>query len=122
MNFPSKDFDTTNLEGWLKCGRDDLNMIPKMVANGFTVLFDDRDIRAKRITPANAPSNCVAFSKGNFHTWKNYKSIPDNSKFGRAIVGYWITAIVVDNRYRNHMNFYYLPMVIKHEKSLSNDN
>jgi hypothetical protein len=118
MNFECKDFDTTNLEGWLKCGRDDLNRIPMMVANGYTVEFDYNDIRAKRITPENVPHNCVAFSKGNLHTWKGYKNeyVPD-SRF-RLLWGYWITAILVDKHYTNHIHLPYLSMVIKYEKTM----
>jgi len=120
MNYPSKDFTIHNLKGWLKCGREDLKSIPMMIKEGYTVKFDYRDINAKRITPDNVPMWAVSFNKGDFNTWKGYKSVPsktEDSRF-RDLETCWISATLDNGYYVGHVRFPYLSMVVKYEKTL----
>jgi hypothetical protein len=87
------------IEKWLECPRDDLNIIPHMIKNGFDVHMDDRDKRNERTTPDNVPHNCVSFAKGNLHIWKFYENMTNgyNQK--------WQTAFIIDGYFRNHQSF-----------------
>lgn len=80
------------ITNWTECGRDDLNMIPMMIAKGFIPEFSYGDKRAERTIPENPPHDSVSFVKGNLHVWKCYK----NS------VEYWQTAELIDGYYSNH--------------------
>lgn len=84
-----------NIMKWEDCGRDDLNMIPTMIKNGFTVEFTHEDIRWGRTVEGNFPHGNVTFSKGNQHVWKAYQS-------NNGLKSYWITAELVGDRYVNH--------------------
>jgi len=56
---------------WEDCGRDDLNMIPRMLKLGFEAKFSQRDKYGDRVTPGNPPLDAVSFvdTKKNLHAW-----------------------------------------------------
>jgi hypothetical protein len=94
---------------WEECGRDDLNMIPKMQAAGWVPIFDYKDVRAERLSPENPPMEPVAFNKGRTRVWKNYD-------FGTGN-GYWQTADIdlSDNHFVDHRRRTTLEEVLKKE-------
>lgn len=49
--------------------REDLQGIERMQANGFTVEFNNIDIKYNRVTPENPPNMAVSFVRGDFHVW-----------------------------------------------------
>lgn len=80
---------------WEECGREDLNMIPQMEANGFKVEFSYKDKMHKRTSIENVPHDAVSFVKGNFHVWRIYKE-QDGMPY------HWMTSELVDGFYTNH--------------------
>lgn len=80
---------------WEECERIDLNMIPTMIANGFTPEFTAPDKRGGRIIPENCPHDAVAFVKGNLHVWRIYKEI-DGMNYE------WMTSELIEGYYTNH--------------------
>jgi len=82
----------TAITNWTEFERDDLNMIPTMVANGFTPEFNYSDKNTGRTTPQNPPLDAVKFVKGNLYVWKCYKNTG----------GFWQTAELIDGQYSNH--------------------
>lgn len=92
---------------WEDCGRDDLNMIPKMQAAGWVPTFDYKDMRSNRITPENPPMDSVSFRKGIITSWKCYEFKTGN--------GYWQTADLLDNHFVNHRRRETLEDVIEKE-------
>jgi len=77
---------------WEQCEREDLNMIPTMIAKGFTPEFNPRDKRAERTVPENCPHDAVSFVKGDLHVWRAYKQG----------FSYWMTAKLIDGYYCKH--------------------
>ena len=81
---------------WEQCGRTDLNIIPKMIAKGFTPEFSHKDKRYNRTTPENCPHDAVSFVKGNLHVWKIYG-------YKNEEMGYeWMSSELIDGYYTNH--------------------
>ena len=80
---------------WEECDRDDLKVIPKMVAMGFDVKFSSDDLKHNRTTIDNIPHNAVGFIKGDKHVWKLYNYQENDIDF------YWMTAKVVNDAYVN---------------------
>ncbi len=83
------------IKKWEDCQRDDLNMIPIMIANGFTPIFSYADRRAERTTYENCPHHAVGFGKADFHVWKVYP-------FALAGSHCWMTADLICGSYQNH--------------------
>lgn len=79
---------------WEDCPREDLNMIPQMIAKGYTPEFKQSDKQYERITPENVPHNAVSFVKDNLHLWKGY-----SWKTGTS---YWIYAELIKGSFENH--------------------
>lgn len=103
MNFEVLDKDNNFSNPlWLKCPRMDLNIIPRMFALGYSIMFDYRDKQFGRVTPDNCPHDAVSFKKGNFHTWKCYKNV-ENEKGERSLLTLWQTAYLVQGGYVNHL-------------------
>lgn len=55
---------------WEDCDREDLSNIPKMIANGFTIIFNSRDKAHKRTTIDNIPHYPVSFERDNILIWE----------------------------------------------------
>jgi len=95
---------------WEEYDRDDLNMIPTMIANGFTPEFCYGDKRVGRTTPENPPHNTVKFIKGNLHVWKCYKNSIELWHTAELIDGYYCNLIPVNDLtdlLANHVYLYY---------------
>jgi hypothetical protein len=96
---------------WEDCPREDLRMIPQMVAAGFTPEFSYKDKRAERTEPTNCPHDGVSFVKGDLHAW----GVIDHHKDRSA----WMTADLINGSYINHHSVDTLQDVIKMEKMKS---
>lgn len=91
---------------WEECQREDLNMIPKMIANGFTPEFSHKDRKAERLIPENCPCDAVTFFKGDLHVW--------NCIHKKGNIEYeWMTANLVDGYYTNHKPVKSLEILLK---------
>lgn len=55
---------------WSDFTRNDLNIIPIMLKNGWEVIFNEKDILCNRTTIENVPHNGVSFKKDNIHVWE----------------------------------------------------
>lgn len=82
---------------WEDCGRDDLNSIPLMIENGFTVEFSWRDKMHGRTTFDNPPLDAVSFSKDDLHIWRLYNHVDGEIEFN------WIKANLIEGHYTNHV-------------------
>lgn len=80
------------IKRWEDCAREDLNMIPKMIAAGWQPVFDYRDMRHGRLTPDNPPHDGVGFRNGIVHAWKGYK----------GGFSHWVVADLIEGHYCNH--------------------
>lgn len=78
------------IEKWEDCGRDDLNMIPKMEAAGFVTDINYIDKRYGRTIPTNPPLDEVGFKKDDMYFWKCYRSSGES---------YWRSAKLVKGCY-----------------------
>lgn len=96
----------SNLNPWANT-RYDLEAIPMMEANGWTVVFSDVDETHNRTTPENVPHDAVAFKKGNKVVWMAGKSLSEGYTL------YWRAADLIDGYYRNHKSFDTLENVLK---------
>lgn len=92
---------------WEECGRNDLQAIPMMEANGFKVDFSYKDRMHKRTTIEAIPHDAVSFSKGDLHVWKAYKYKEDGMYYE------WMTAKLVDNHYTDHKPIEDLKEILK---------
>lgn len=81
-----------NIAKWEDCGRDDLNIIPTMIKNGFTPVFSHKDKMHNRTSFENCPHDAVSFVKGTLNVWKIY---------GKEDFS-WQTADLIDGYYVNH--------------------
>ena len=91
---------------WEECEREDLNMIPKMVANGFVPEFSYKDRMHKRTTVEMIPTDAVSFVKGNLHVWKIYE-YKDGMNYE------WMTSELIDGYYTNHKPIDKLEEILK---------
>ncbi len=98
-----------NIQRWEDCGRDDLAMIPKMIAAGWEPIFDYRDHRNGWITPQKIPHETVSFTKGIVHAWKGYK------RTNEGIFSHWNVADLIDGHYHHHRQVNSLDELIKKE-------
>lgn len=73
--------------------RKDLQIIPFMLENGYSINFHKKDIETDRVTPEKIPHNPVSFSKDNV-TIYDYCKIERNT-----IVHYWQKTAFVDGHY-----------------------
>lgn len=87
---------------WEDCEREDLNMIPTMIKNGFTPDFSYRDRMHKRTSIEHIPSDAVGFVKGNLHVWKIYNYSKTELKTPASMGYNWMTSELIDGYYTNH--------------------
>lgn len=60
----------TVITRWEDSPREDLNMLPEMITQGWQVMFHDNDILHKRITLENPPAHSITFHKGINRIWQ----------------------------------------------------
>lgn len=70
-------------------GREDIDMMPTMMANGFMPKYHYMDVLYKR----EKPHHPIIFIKGTLHVWMCKKNSEEL---------HWMTADVIDGYYRNH--------------------
>lgn len=70
---------------WLDYKREDLRLIPAMIAKGWEPQFDNSDKEIGRTVPTNPPHYPVSFKKGGKHVVKNRKQFQYQPDKG----GYW---------------------------------
>ncbi len=78
--------------------RDDIEGIPLMKKNGFTVDYSSADAKHNRL---EHPHDCVGFTNGNFGVWRIYERVLDEK------VARWQTARIISGGgllkyYRHH--------------------
>jgi len=96
---------------WEECGRDDLNMIPKMQAAGWSPNICKNDERAGRIKPENPPMDLVSFIKGRTHVWMAFTFRTNDSR--------WIAADLKEGSYVDHRDYESLDEVLLKEKGVA---
>ena len=85
--------------------REDLNMMEKMILNGWTPQFSYEDENYKRNTPKHPPLFSVNYVKGEVHAWI----------IGRVKAQTWRVADLRESHFINHRWYSSLEEVIKKE-------